>query len=210
MVSLPTAYVDFSWTWADSIMLFLSTISKQLWKMSFSSHSKECSDVSHLSHSPGIFLDMLVVSYFKKSIYFQCMGWNRKGHHRDKLLQWHQGRLFKNFTKVNQANSKWQLVFFSFLQVPSENVHLSLLFTYPRPGLDCAMTLEVLKEVACILEILFPARKHIPRLKSCFYEIIVLVRIKDAGFPVQMSKYTFSFCLVQLPTCLKLQAHAEC
>lgn len=46
---------------------------------------------------------------------------------------------------------------FRFLQVPSENVHLSLLLTYPRPGLDCAMTPEVPKEVVCILEILFPA-----------------------------------------------------
>lgn len=75
------------------------------------------------------------------------------------------------------------------------------------------MTPEVLREVICILEILFPAvilEKHIPSLKSCFYEIMVLVPIKDAGFPVQMSKYTFSFCFVQLPTCLKLQAHAGC
>lgn len=58
---------------------------------------------------------------------------------------------------VNQANSMWQLVFFSLPQVPSENAHLSPLFTFPRPGLDCAMTPEVLKEVVCILEILFPA-----------------------------------------------------
>lgn len=52
--------------------------------------------------------------------------------------------------------------------------------------------------------------KHIPSLKSRFYEIMVLLPIEDAGFPVQMSKYTFSFCFMQISTCLKLQAHAEC
>lgn len=74
------------------------------------------------------------------------------------------------------------------------------------------MTLEVLKEVVCILEILFPAvsLENASQASSCFYEIMVLVPMKDAGFPVQMSKYTFSFCFMQPPTCLKLQAHAEC
>lgn len=52
--------------------------------------------------------------------------------------------------------------------------------------------------------------RHSPRLKSCSYEMKVFVSIKDVGFPVQTSKYTFSFCFTQLPTCLKLKAHAEC
>lgn len=48
-------------------------------------------------------------------------------------------------------------VFFSLPQVPSESSYLSLLSTFPRPGLDRAVTPEVLKKVVCILEILFPA-----------------------------------------------------
>lgn len=67
-------------------------------------------------------------------------------------------RLLKEVPKspANRADSRWQLVFFSLPQVPSENAHLSLLSTFARPGLDRAVTPEALK-VVCILEILFPA-----------------------------------------------------
>lgn len=60
-------------------------------------------------------------------------------------------------TPDNRDYTRWQLFSFSLPQVPSENAHLPLLSTFPRPGLDRAVTPEVLKKVICILEILFPA-----------------------------------------------------
>lgn len=51
--------------------------------------------------------------------------------------------------------SSWGV--FSLPQIPSDNAHLPLLSTFPRPEFDHAVIPEMLRKVDCILEILFPA-----------------------------------------------------
>lgn len=107
--------------------------------------------------------------------------------------------------------SSWGV--FSLPQILSDNAHLPLFSTFPRPGFNHAAIPEVLRKVVCILEILFPAvrlENTSQASRVCSYEIKILVPTEDANFPVQMSKYTFSFCFLQMATCLKLQEHAEC
>lgn len=155
------------------------------------------------------------------------MGGNRKGHHKGKFQLWHQDRFFRVVAWIPASSCQtltqgtkepnqhscfkvavvFQLASHTSRKRPSFSVvHLPL----ARNGPCC----DTWGAKGCLhagspLSCCKPGR-HSPRLKSCSYEMKVFVSIKDVGFPVQTSKYTFSFCFTQLPTCLKLKAHAEC